>query len=412
MRGPFDLSISPEGAQVLQKVEEFVEGRVLPSEGIYAEQRSELSRQGKANHPPEILLQLITEAKSAGLWNLFMESESNLNQVDYAWIAEITGRSPFIAPATMNSLSPDSGNMEMLSKWADDVQRHQWLEPLLKGDIRSAFSMTEPGVASGDATNMELVAEPHADGLVLNGRKWFTTGAADPRCEVLLVVANTEAVRSAESKHQRHSVLVVPKSTPGVNIERVLPVMGFYDQQGHAEIAYENVVIPQESVLGELGGGFKVAQSRLGPGRIHHCMRAIGMAQRALDLAVARSKSRRAFGKRLADQDLLRAQVVECQLQIDQARMQVLATASKVDERGVDGARTDISKSKLIAPRMAQEVIDRSIQIHGAAGVTNDLPLAEIYSRARTLRIVDGPDEVHIRAIGKQIFDKDVLGNK
>lgn len=404
MRGSLDLTISREGGEILKKVEDFVENRVLPAEPVYAEERMGLAEQNKLNHPPEILYQLIAEAKALGLWNLFMESESNLSQVDYAWIAEITGRSPFIAPATMNSMSPDSGNMEMLSKWADDVQRQQWLEPLLSGEIRSAFSMTEPDVASGDATNMQLTAEPHNDGLVLNGRKWFTTGAADPRCQVLLVVANTEAVRPAETKHQRHSVLIVPKNTPGVNIERVLPVLGFYEQQGHAEILYDDVIIPRENVLSEFGNGFKVAQSRLGPGRIHHCMRAIGMAQRAVDLAVARSKSRHAFGKRLADQDLLRAQVVECQLQIDQARMQVLATASKVDEVGVAEARTEISMSKLIAPRMAQEVIDRSMQIHGAAGVTNDLPLAEIYSRARTLRIVDGPDEVHIRAIAKKIF--------
>lgn len=405
MHQSLDLSLSTEGSKVFKKVEDFVENRVLPAEPVYAAQREELTRENKLNHPPEILLQLIAEAKDMGLWNLFMESESNLSQVDYAWIAEATGRSPFIAPATMNSISPDSGNMEMLSKWAEDWQRQRWLTPLLAGKTRSAFSMTEPAVASGDATNMQLQAEPHPEGLILNGRKWFTTGAADPRCEILLVVANTEAVQPAESKHRRHSVLLVPKDSPGVTIERVLPVLGFYDQQGHAEITYNDVIIPRENVLGDFGDGFKVAQSRLGPGRIHHCMRAIGMAQRALDLAVTRSKSRHAFGKRLADQDLLRAQIVECQLQIDQARMQVLATASKVDAVGVLEARTEISMSKLIAPRMAQEVIDRSIQIHGAAGVTNDLPLAEIYSRARTLRIVDGPDEVHIRAIAKTIFD-------
>ncbi|WP_120003323.1 acyl-CoA dehydrogenase family protein [Nesterenkonia muleiensis] len=405
-----DLSISESGRNIYGVVREFVRDYVVPAEKKYSLQIEQLRQAGKPNHPPEILKDLTREARSLGLWNLFMESQSGLSQVDYAWIAEETGRSPFIAPATMNSLSPDSGNMEMLAKWANAPQRKEWLEPLLSGDIRSAFSMTEPDVASGDATNMQLTAEPHGENIVLRGRKWFTTGAADPRCRVLLVVANSEAIHQASTRHDKHSVLIVPSDTRGVRMDRVLPVFGFYDQQGHAEIVYDDVVIPRENVLGHFGDGFKVAQSRLGPGRVHHCMRAIGMAQRAYDLAVSRSKGRTAFGKRLADQDVLRAQLVECSLEIEQARLQVLATAHRVDEVGVSGARTEISKAKLIAPRMAQRVIDRSIQIHGAAGVTGDFPMAEVFSRARTLRIVDGPDEVHVRAIAKSIFDKPERG--
>lgn len=394
-----DLTLSEEASVRLGVLRDFMVEQVYPAEPIYLAERAALTASGHPHDVPDVLGQLIAAARQRGLWNLFLASQSHLSNVDYAHLAEETGRSPFIAPAAMNCLSPDSGNMEMLSIHATPQQRTRWLEPLLDGRIRSAFSMTEPDVASSDATNISTSVRRDGDEYVINGRKWFSTGAADPRTELLIVVgrSNHEAGR-----HRQHTVVLVPKDTPGVTVRRTLPVFGFRDQQGHAEIDYEDVRVPAANVLGEEGDGFAVVQSRLGPGRIHHCMRAIGMAERALEMMCRRAKRRTAFGGPLADQGVVRANVAESRIEIDQARMLVLRTAWLVDQVGIKEARADISAIKVLAPRMAERVLDRAIQLHGALGVTDDIPLAEIWSRARTLRIVDGPEEVHIRNVARR----------
>ncbi|MCE4265376.1 acyl-CoA dehydrogenase [Rhodococcus sp. MS16] len=393
-----DLTISAQGAQVLDKVRIFMDLHVYPAEKIYAEERAELMAQGRTNDVPKVLLELIATAKDQNLWNLFLSSESELTAVDYAIIAEETGRSPYIAPSAMNCQSPDSGNMEMLEKFATKEQRRKYLEPLLAGSTRSAFSMTEPAVASSDATNIETRIERDGDHYIINGRKWFSTGASDPRTDILLVLGQSDP---EADRHQRHSVVIVPKNTPGVTVVRNIPVFGFYEQQGHAEVTYEDVRVPIANVLGPEGGGFAVAQARLGPGRVHHCMRAIGMAERALELMCSRATSRTAFGGKLADQGVVKANIAESRLEIDQARLLVLRCAWRVDQVGVKAARSDISAIKVVAPRMAERVLDRAIQLHGAAGVSDVTPLSEIWSRARTLRIVDGPEDVHIRTVAR-----------
>ncbi|MGV9252330.1 acyl-CoA dehydrogenase family protein [Streptomyces sp. NPDC003697] len=394
-----DFSLSPEATERLAQVRSFMTDLVYPAEPVYAQQREDLIASGRTNDVPPVLEDLIAAARERGLWNLFLPDESHLTNVDYAVLAEETGRSPFIAPAAMNCLSPDSGNMELLHLFANTEQREGWLQPLLDGTIRSGFSMTEPDVASSDATNISTSIVRDGDEYVINGRKWFTTGAADPRCRLLIVLGKSDP---GAPKHRQHSMVLVPIDTPGVKVERVLPVFGFRDQQGHAEISYTDVRVPVGNLLGEQGHGFAIAQARLGPGRIHHCMRAVGMAERALELACKRALSRTAFGGPLADQGVVRQQIAESRMEIEQARLLVLRTAWLIDEVGVRNARSDIAAIKVIAPRAALSVLDRAIQIHGGAGVTDDLPLAEIWSRARTLRIVDGPDEVHIRTVARQ----------
>jgi acyl-CoA dehydrogenase len=398
-----DLTISHRGQHVLGVLRSFVDEEVLPAEPVYEEQRVELEQKGHPNDPPPVLLDLIETARQRGLWNLFLPSVSGLTNVDYAALAEETGRSPFIAPAAVNCLSPDSGNMELLARFGSDDQKERWLGPLLDGSIRSGFSMTEPDVASSDATNISTVISRDSDEYVVNGRKWWTTGAADPRCKILLVMgrSNPDATR-----HRQHSIVLVPVDTPGVRIVRVLPIYGFRDQQGHCEVVFDGVRVPATNLLGREDEGFAVAQARLGPGRIHHCMRAIGMAERALEMACQRVLSRVAFGKPLADQGTVRADLAESRIAIDQARLLVVKTAWLVDQYGVDKARAEISAIKVVAPRMAAMVLDRSIQLHGAAGFTDDLPLASMWARARTLRIVDGPDEVHIRNVARNELRK------
>ncbi|KWX57518.1 acyl-CoA dehydrogenase family protein [Mycobacterium sp. NAZ190054] len=394
-----DFSISPAAKNLLDEVRAFMNDRVYPAEPVYRAQREELAAQGRPHDVPQILHDLIGAARERGMWNLFRTTgASELTNVDYALLAEETGKSPFIAPAAMNCMSPDSGNMEMLERWATPRQRQDWLEPLLDGSIRSGFSMTEPAVASSDALNISTTMRREGDEYVINGHKWFTTGAADPRCKILIVLAKSNP---DAAEHRRHSMVLVPVDTPGVHIKRVLPVYGFREQQGHCEIVYDDVRVPVTNLLGAEGEGFVVAQSRLGPGRVHHCMRAIGMAERALEAMCRRALSRTAFGGPLADQGTIRAHIAESRMEIDQARALVLRTAAMIDRQGVKKSRIEISKIKVLTPRVACAVLDRAIQVHGAAGVTDDFPLAEIWSRARTLRIVDGPDEVHIRAVAR-----------
>jgi acyl-CoA dehydrogenase len=333
------------------------------------------------------------------LWNLFLPSESGLSNLDYAQVAEITGRSVHLAPEALNCAAPDTGNMEVLHLFGTAEQKERWLVPLLDGQIRSAFAMTEPAVASSDATNISTQIRRDGDEYVINGRKWWISGAADPRCAVMIVMGKTNPDANT---YQQQSMVLVPMDTPGVTVVRPLPVFGYQDQHGHCEITFDDVRVPASNLIGAEGGGFAIAQARLGPGRIHHCMRAVGMAERALELMCTRATSRVAFGKTLAEQGVVQAQIAESRMAIEQARLMTLKTAWLIDTVGAKGARTEVAAIKVIAPRMVCEVIDRAIQVHGGGGVSDDFPLAEMYAGARTLRLADGPDEVHVRSVARQ----------
>jgi acyl-CoA dehydrogenase len=308
------------------------------------------------------------------------------------------GRSPDLAPEATNCAAPDTGNMEVLHLFGTPEQKDQWLTPLLNGEIRSGFAMTEPEVASSDATNIQTRIERDGDEYVITGRKWWTSGAMDKRCKILIVMGKTDP--DAE-RHRQQSMVLVPIDTPGVNVLRGLPVFGYQDQHGHAEIVFDQVRVPASNLIGEEGGGFAIAQARLGPGRIHHCMRSIGMAERALDLMSRRAVQRVAFGKELARQGVIQEWIAESRIAIEQARLLTLKAAWMIDRVGAKGARKEIAAIKVIAPRMALEIVDRAIQVHGAGGVSDDFPLAGMYAGLRTLRIADGPDEVHLRDIAR-----------
>jgi acyl-CoA dehydrogenase len=347
---------------------------------------------------PPVVDRLKAVAKRKGLWNLFLPSASGLTQLDYACLAEVTGWSMHLAPEAINGSAPDTGNMELLHLFGSDEQKKQWLEPLLDGCIRSAFSMTEPAVASSDATNIETRIERDGDEYVINGRKWWTSGAADPRCQVLIVMGKTDPDAAS---HRQQSMVLVPLQTPGVRIIRDVPVFGRYDQHGHCEVAYEDVRVPVSSLLGEEGGGFAAAQARLGPGRIHHCMRAVGAAERALAMMVDRASNRVAFGKPLAEQGIVQQQIAESRVAIDQVRLLCRHATKLIDEQGNRAAANLVAMVKVAAPRVALDVIDRAIQVHGGAGVSDDTPLAALWSWHRAMRIFDGPDEVHLRSIAR-----------
>jgi acyl-CoA dehydrogenase len=321
-----------------------------------------------------------------------------LSVTEYATLAEITGWSPELAPEAINCAAPDTGNMELLDMFATDEQKKMWLEPLLDGRIRSAFAMTEPDVASSDARNIQTSIVKDGGDYVINGTKWWTTGAMDERCEILIVMGKTNP--DADAYHQQ-SMVLVPMNTPGVKVERNLLVLGYEDQHGHAEVSFTNVRVPVANLLGPEGDGFALAQARLGPGRIHHCMRAIGMAERALSLMIKRSIVRETFGKQLVQQGVVQDWIAQARIDIEQARLLVLKAAWMIDTVGAKGARKEIAAIKVAVPQMAQRVIDNAIQAHGGAGVCQDTPLASMYAGIRTLRIVDGPDEVHIRDIAR-----------
>jgi len=374
---------------------EFMREEVFPAEQEYDSWR--VSHDAHA-HPP-VLERLKDSAKERGLWNLFLPHVSGLSNVEYAGVAEISGWSPVIAPEAINCQAPDSGNMETLHMFASEAQKERWLEPLLNGEIRSGFAMTEPDVASSDATNITTQIERDNDSYVVNGRKWFISGAADTRCQVFIVMGKTNS--SAET-HRQQSMILVPRDTPGLNIVRHLPIFGYQDQHGHSEIEFDGVRVPSSNLLGSEGDGFSIAQARLGPGRIHHAMRAIGMAERALGLMVSRATTRFAFGKYLSEQSSVQDMIAQSRIEIDQIRLLVYMTAWLIDQGGAKNARTEIAAIKVAAPSMAIAVIDRAIEIFGAAGVSDDTPLAYFYAWARSLRIVDGPDAVHRRSIARE----------
>lgn len=393
-----DFTHSNRVLELLLRLEDFMQQHVYPAE---AEFEQSLDRQSTRWQVPELMEQLKAKAKQAKLWNLFLpESDygAGLSNVEYAPLCEIMGRS-FIAPEVFNCNAPDTGNMEVLVRYGTEEQRKQWLEPLLNGEIRSCFAMTEPEVASSDATNIRAEIRSDGDEYVLKGRKWFTSGAGDPRCKICIFMGKTDP---AAPRHQQQSMVLVPMDSAGVTVERMLHVFGYDDApHGHAEVTFDGVRVPKSNILLGEGRGFEIAQGRLGPGRIHHCMRTIGMAERALEALCRRANQREAFGKRLAEMGVTQQVVAECRMEIDQARLLTLHAAWKMDRVGNKVARSEIAQIKVAAPRMALAVIDRAIQVHGGAGVSQDFFLARAYSHIRTLRLADGPDEVHLAQVGK-----------
>jgi alkylation response protein AidB-like acyl-CoA dehydrogenase len=388
-----DFDHSPRAQELMGQVERFIRERILPNEALYYEQLVHSLDYRQWRIPP-IMEQLKAEAKALGLWNLYLPDSdlgAGLDNRDYAPIAELTGRS-FIAPEVFNCNAPDSGNAEVLVRYGSEEQKERWLKPLLAGEIRSGFAMTEPAVASSDATNMQASALIDGDEIVVSGQKWWTSGAGDPRCKFLIFMGVTFA---DADRHQRHSMVLVPMDAKGVKILRMLPVFGQLDEpHGHAEIVFENVRLPKSAFILGPGRGFEIAQGRLGPGRIHHCMRAIGMAERALSRLCERSVKRVAFGKPIANLGGNRDIIANCRMAIEQARLFTLKAAWALDKHGTFGALTDISAIKVVAPNVLQTVVDAAIQIHGGEGMC-DRELNTLLAAARALRIADGPDEVH-----------------
>ncbi|MCZ7527228.1 MAG: acyl-CoA dehydrogenase family protein [Acidimicrobiia bacterium] len=393
-----EFTLSPRAEELRERLRAFVDDRVASAESVYHEQ---VRDSGDPHFHPPVMEELKTEARARGLWNLFLPDErwgAGLSNVDYAPLAEVMGRSPLAAEAT-NCSAPDTGNMEILAHFGSPAQQEQWLQPLLNGEIRSCFAMTEPWVASSDATNISSRIERDGDHYVVNAHKWWTSGAMSDRCRIaiLMGVSNPGA-----DPYHRHSMILVPMDTPGVRVVRGLPVFGHSAFGGHAETLFEDVRVPATCLLGEEGSGFAIAQARLGPGRIHHCMRAIGMAERALELMCQRAQQRVAFGQHLADQGVVQERVAQSRLEIEQARLLTMKAAWLMDTVGNKGARFEISAIKVAAARVATDVIDRAIQVFGGAGVSDDWPLAAMYAHARTLHLVDGPDEVHLRQIARR----------
>jgi acyl-CoA dehydrogenase len=397
-----DFAYDTTTTELQERLTAFMEEFVYPAEETFFEQRAKLADRWSA---PAIVEELKAAARAQGLWNLFLprthEYGAGLTNVQYAPLAEITGRAVWLAPEALNCSAPDTGNMELLSLFGTDEQKEQWLEPLLAGEIRSAFSMTEPAVGSSDARNIALSITREGDEYVINGRKWWTSGAMSPRCRLLIVMGVTDP--DAET-YRRQSMILVPKDAPGVSIVRSTSVFGYDDgyHGGHAEIVYDDVRVPVENLLGDEGDGFRIAQERLGPGRIHHAMRTIGMAERALELMIERTASRSTFGRPIIEHGVVERWIAEARVKIEQARLLTLKTAWLMDTVGNKGARIEISAIKVAAPEVATWVIDRAIQAHGAGGVSQDFPLAELYAVARSLQIADGPDEVHLMSIARR----------
>jgi acyl-CoA dehydrogenase len=393
-----DFALSTRTDELRARLRAFIDHHVEPAVPVF---RQQVAASGDPHFHPPVMEELKAEARTRGLWNLFLPDErfgAGLTNVEYAPLCELMGASPLTAEAT-NCSAPDTGNMEILAEFGTALQQEQFLRPLLEGEIRSCFAMTEPWVASSDATNIQSRIERDGDHYIVNAHKWWTSGAASARCRfaILMGVSNPTA-----DPYRRHSMILVPLDAPGVTIVRTLPVLSHDAGGGHCETLYEDVRLPAEYLLGEEGGGFAIAQARLGPGRIHHCMRAIGMAERALQLMCMRAQQRVAFGKHLADNNVVQERVAESRIEIEQARLLTMKAAWLMDTVGNKGARFEIAAIKVVAARLATTVIDRAIQLFGGAGVSDDWPLAEMYTYARTLHLVDGPDEVHRQQIARR----------
>src|SRR6201994_487722 len=394
-----DFELTDRCKDYIERVEAFMDEHVYPAEAFYEGQMRE---SGDPHFQPPIIEELKAEAQRRGLWNLFHphpEWGPGLLNAEYAPLAEIMGRSAHIAPEAMNCSAPDTGNMEVLTLFGTDEHKERWLKPLLAGEVRSAFAMTEPAVASSDATNIETRIERDGDEYVINGRKWWTSNALHAHCRVLIVMGKTNP---DGPPYKQQSMLVVPLDTPGVTIVRGLPVFGYQDREGHAEVLFEDVRVPVTALLAGEGDGFMISQARLGPGRIHHCMRTIGMAERALELLCKRAQSRVTFGKPIADNANIQDWIAGGRIDIEMIRLLTLKAAHKMDTVGNKEAQTEIAAIKVAAPNIALKIVDRAIQVHGGAGVTDDFPLAMAYAHLRTLRLADGPDEVHKRAIARR----------
>jgi acyl-CoA dehydrogenase len=382
----------------------FMDECVYPAEPVFA---SQLAAREDPWTPAPVIAELGAEAHKRGLWNLFLPGEhgAGLTNLQYAPLAEITGRSPAIAPAALNCAAPDTGNMEVLAQFGTEAQRKEWLEPLLDGRIRSAFAMTEPDVASSDATNIETRIERQGNEYVINGRKWYITGAMNPNCKIFIVMGKTDP---SAHKYRQQSQVLVPRDTPGLTVTRGMTLFGYTDGDhgGHPEVVFENVRVPVENLIGEEGGGFAISQARLGPGRIHHCMRSIGIAERAVEMMCRRVLARTTFGKPLAEQGVIQEWIAEARVRIEQARLLVLKTAWLMDTVGNKGAHTEIQAIKIAVPSTVEWILDKAIQAHGAAGVSQDFPLAKLWAGTRSLRLADGPDEVHRRSLARRELAK------
>ncbi|MGZ3629977.1 MAG: acyl-CoA dehydrogenase family protein [Ktedonobacteraceae bacterium] len=384
-----------------QQLNDFMDQYIYPNEQIYHEQ---ITASGNPHHHAEIIDELKIKAKEQGLWNLFLPDDeygAGLTNLEYAPLAEIMGRVGW-SSEVFNCSAPDTGNMEILAQFGTPEQKKDWLIPLINGEIRSAFAMTEPDVASSDATNIQLTIKRNGDEYILNGRKWWISGAARDRCKIFIVMGKAEP--DSQDRYRQQSMILVTKNTPGVTIKRSLPVMGYIDNESHCEILFDNVRVPESNLLGEEGTGFAIAQARLGPGRIHHCMRSIGAAQRALELMCQRATSRIAFGKPLSEQGVIQEWIAQSYLEIEQARLLTLKAAWMIDTLGKKAAQNEIAMIKIAAPEVFTNVVNRAMQVFGGAGLSDDFPLAQMWAHARTIHIVDGPDEVHKRSLAKSVL--------
>ncbi|MEV8402333.1 acyl-CoA dehydrogenase family protein [Streptomyces niveus] len=401
-----DFAFDARTEELRTELLDFMDRHIRPAEAVAHEQRARLADPWDT---PAIVDELKAEARKRGLWNLFLpdaEHGAGLTNLQYAPLAEITGHSPQLAPTALNCAAPDTGNMEVLAQFGSDEQKERWLRPLLAGEIRSAFAMTEPEVASSDATNIRTRIERAGDDYVVNGRKWYISGAMNPDCRIFIVMGKTDP-DGADTRRQQ-SMILVPRDTPGLTVERAMSVYGYEDHShgGHAEVTFTDVRVPAANLIGEEGGGFAIAQARLGPGRIHHCMRLIGMAERAIELMCRRAVSRTAFGKPIAQQGVVQNWIADARVTVEQLRLLVLKTAWLMDTVGNRGAHTEIQAIKIATPRAVVGIIDSAVQLHGAGGVSQDYPLAELWAAARTLRLADGPDEVHQRSLARRELKK------
>jgi acyl-CoA dehydrogenase len=403
-----DFAYDERTEELRERLLSFMDTHVYPAEKVFSEQVAEAAAAGRPWERPPIIDELKAEARGRGLWNLFLTHHpqgAGLTNLQYAPLAEITGYSPSLAPEALNCAAPDTGNMELLAEFGSEEQQQAWLRPLLDGEIRSAFCMTEPDVASSDATNIATRIERDGDEYVINGRKWWSSGAMDPRCKILIVMGKSDP---GADRHRQQSMILVPRETPGVNVKRGMHVFGYTDgpHGGHAEVEFRDVRVPAASLIAGEGDGFAIAQARLGPGRIHHCMRQIGAAERALELMCRRAIQRSAFGGPLADQGVIQNWIAESRVRIESARLLVLKTAWLMDTVGNEGANTEIQAIKIATPAMTEWVLDKAIQTHGAGGISQDFPLAHLWASARTLRFADGPDEVHKRSLARRELKK------